>query len=270
MKLEYYCPRWGCEAIPYDVFFDKVKRAGYDGVEMSLPFDAGEKKEILAGLKKAGLKLIAQHWETADRDLSLHKKNFERHLRNLAESGPVFINSQTGKDYFRFEENESLFEIAKNISSETGIRIVHETHRGKWSFASHISRTYFEKLPDLRITADFSHWCNTAESFLQDQTGAVDLAIDRADHIHTRVGFPEGPQVADPFAPEYKEALEFHLSWWDRIVERHRARKSPALTLTTEFGPAPYMPLLPYTKMPVADQWLVNTKMMELLKKRWS
>ena len=33
-----------------------------------------------------------------------------------------------------------------------------------------------EKMPEIRITLDISHWCNVAGSFLQDQQKAVDLA----------------------------------------------------------------------------------------------
>jgi len=37
-----------------------------------------------------------------------------------------------------------------------------------------------------------------------------------------------------------------------------------------EFGPSGYMPTLPYTQQPVADQWSVNKFMLDLLKKRYS
>lgn len=39
----------------------------------------------------------------------------------------------------------------------------------------------------ISITA---HWVAVAESFLEDQSEAVKLAIERADHIHARVGYP--------------------------------------------------------------------------------
>ena len=76
-----------------------------------------------------------------------------------------------------------------------------------------------EKIPDLRITLDASHWVCVAESFLEDQEDNMQLAIDRTDHIHARVGFPEGPQAPDPRKKEWREALEKHLVWWDRVAE---------------------------------------------------
>lgn len=41
------------------------------------------------------------------------------------------------------------------------------------------------------------------------------------------------------------------------------------MTITPEFGPWPYMHAVPFTKMPSACQWDINTGMMELLKNRY-
>jgi sugar phosphate isomerase/epimerase len=270
MEILFFCPRWGQEAVEWDTFLQKVKQAGYDGVESSLPYDEKEKAAILNSLEKHDLKFIAQHYDTAERDFDQHYKQFEERLRNLASAKPLFINSQTGKDYYSFGQNKRLIDLAKEVSGSTGIKILHETHRGKFSFAAHITATYLEKIEDLRLTLDISHWCNTAESFLHDQQEAVDLAISRTDHIHSRVGYPEGPQISDPRAPEWKEALDFHLQCWDKVVAKKQRENADCLTITSEFGAPPYLPLLPYTKQPVVSQWDVNVFMMDLLRERYS
>ena len=104
---------------------------------------------------------------------------------------------------------------------------------------------------------------------LADQADAVNLALEHTDHIHSRVGHPEGPQVNDPRAPEWEEALQAHLGWWDQVVAMHQ-KNGTTLTVTTEFGPATYMPTLPFSQMPVANQWDINVHMMHLLKKRYA
>jgi len=38
----------------------------------------------------------------------------------------------------------------------------------------------------------------------------------------------------------------------------------------TEFGPIDYLPSLPYTRQPVANQWDINIFMLQLLRKRYS
>jgi len=89
--------------------------------------------------------------------------------------------------------------------------------------------------------------------------------------LHARVGYAEGPQVADPRAPEWQEALNNHLQWWDKVVYRISNQTGDNLvTISPEFGPHPYMVHLPGTSTPIANQWDVNLFMMELLKERYS
>jgi hypothetical protein len=104
------------------------------------------------------------------------------------------------------------------------------------------------------------------ESLLEDQTEAVELAIAHAVHIHSRVGHAESPQVNDPRAPEWSVAMAAHLNWWDKIVGKHQ-KQGKTLTITTEFGPAAYMPTVPFTQMPLANQWEINVYMMDFSKK---
>jgi sugar phosphate isomerase/epimerase len=269
MKLLFFCPRWGQEHVPWNNFLSNVKEAGYDGVECGLPETENEQSEMLEGLLKYNLRFIGQHWQTINPNFKEHCIEYETRLKALADARPMFINTQTGKDYYSFEQNEQLISIARNIATTTSVPVVHETHRGKFSFAAHITKTYLERIPDLRITLDISHWCNTAETFLNDQPEAVELAISRADHIHSRVGYTEGPQITDPRAPEWDEALQFHLACWDKIIERQKALEKDVFTITSEFGAPPYLPLLPYTRQPVVSQWEVNEYMMNLLKQRY-
>jgi hypothetical protein len=37
-----------------------------------------------------------------------------------------------------------------------------------------------------------------------------------------------------------------------------------SMTDTTEFGPTPFMPVLPFTPQPIADQWQVDVNMLNL------
>ena len=135
-------------------------------------------------------------------------------------------------------------------------------------YAAPVARNFMEKNPDLRVTFDVSHWCNVHESLLQDQQETVQLAIDRTDHIHARIGHAQGPQVSDPRAPEWEPAVKAHLAWWDRIMENKR-KKGGRITVLTEFGPPDYMPVIPYTRQPLADQWAINVHMMHLVRKRY-
>ncbi len=268
MSIKFYAPQWG-NTLPFATFCQRVKAAGYDGVEMALPLDNQESREIAATLRDHDLDLIGQYWQSIESDLDEHSRQYEKYLRHLIAARPVFVNCQTGKDFFTLAQNKHLFALADRISAETGVKIIHETHRGKSLFAAHIAQDYLIGLPNLRICLDISHWCNVHESLLENQADAVNLALSRTDHIHSRVGHPEGPQVNDPRAPEWEQTLQAHLGWWDQVVDRHRTTGTQ-LTITTEFGPPTYMPVMPYTRLPIGDQWDINVFMMLLLKQRYA
>ena len=179
---------------------------------------------------------------------------------------PVFINSQTGKDYYTFDQNHSLIELANDISKNSKVKIIHETHRSKFSFAAHITHRYLEQIPSLAICLDISHWCCVAETFLEDQQQAVERALKATHHIHARVGHTEGPQVMDPRAGEHQEILHKHLDWWQQVIDKRRQDGFESMTITPEFGAPPYQHLFPYTQQPVYNQWDVNVYMMDFLK----
>lgn len=269
MQIRFFCPFWGFEGMEFERYCEQVALAGYDGVEMNLSYDDTQNARNLDLLKQFQLAFLGQHSQTYTSDFTEHLKQYEYELRRLAEVEPILINSQTGKDWFSFELNQRLILLAQRIAEETDVKIIHEMHRGKFSFCGTALQPFLDKNPGLRITADFSHWCTVSESLLADQPEAVASAIERSDHIHARVGHPEGPQVNDPRAPEWGDALEAHLGWWDRIVEYHRQAGSAAVTITPEFGPWPYMPELPYTRQPLTSQREANLHMMNLLKGRW-
>jgi sugar phosphate isomerase/epimerase len=272
MKIQFFCPRWGSESLPWDSFFKKVKDAGYDGVEMGFPptLSVAEKAEIMEGMERFELLFIGQHWQTVTPDFKAHMEVFEEQMNSIISGKPLFINSQTGKDHFSMEQNLLVIKKAREISERSGVRIIHETHRGKWSFAAHITQAYLKKDTQIRLTLDASHWCNVAETYLDDQEDALLLAIAHTDHIHARVGHTEGPQVPDPRDPIWAGALNHHLGWWDKIVQIKQDEAAPQLTITAEFGAPPYTTLLPHSHEPIADQWEINCYMMDLLKQRYA
>jgi sugar phosphate isomerase/epimerase len=266
MDLQFFCPRWGSEELDWDSFCKKVKAAGYDGVEAGFPFEQKEIQQARDALHKYDLLLVGQYWQSFEKDLATHKLSYKKHLEHLATFNPIKIDAQTGKDYFSFDQNKELFDIAFNFTKETGILVAHETHRNKALFAAHVTKNFLEHIPGLRITADLSHWCNVAESFLEDQPEVLAMVPQHAIHIHARVGHTQSAQVTDPRHPEWQPALHQHLQWWKEIIYYHQRAGSPTFTITPEFGPAPYMPLEPLTCRPLANQWEVNLWMMELLK----
>ena len=275
MNIDFFCPRWGSESIPWPLFARRIKNDGFAGVEVFPLGDRQKNEDMVAVLSDRGLSYILLQAELKEgADFRRYVDALERNLYTLLEyqgqdAKPRFIVSQTGREYYSRAQMEVCFDLCNRISQESAISIIHETHRNKWSYAAHVVKEYLLTFPALELALDLSHWVCVSESYLEDQNDAVDLAIRHAKHIHARVGFTQGSQVTDPRTPENGEALHHHLAWWDRWVGHMIAAGSPTATITPEFGPYPYMACMPNTTRPLADQYEVNLWMKQMLRKRY-
>lgn len=275
MKIQFTCPYWGHEHLSSIDFFELLMSEKFDGVEINLPGDEKFVKDFNHQLditrnENPGFVFIAQQvlqvkTETPDQYLATMKKRLEY----LVSLQPDFINSHTGKDHFDFDDNCRIIEAAMEISVRSGIPVYHETHRGRFAYHPKTTWAYIKKFPELKLVADLSHWCTVSESMLQDQPGMIESLLPHIAHIHARVGYEHSPQVNDPFAPEWEKHLDIFLQWWNNILAFHSAIDKTLFTITPEFGPVPYMPALPYSLKPTADQWEVNASFKNLLKKEF-
>lgn len=270
MEIKILSSLWGHETWDIITFLDKIRKEGYDGIDAWVPANDADKTRLYGYLQRHEMYIVTHQHEANGNDFTEFKSSFKKQLAICAEPSPILINSHTGRDYFSFEQNRELIEIAGEFSQKTGILVAHETHRGRFGYCPQMIAPFFDKQSEFSITADFSHWVCTTESMLQNFSEIVDEAISRARHIHARVGFEEGPQVPDPRAPEWQYAVDHFLSWWDRIVAHNVTTGTKVLPITTEFGPQPYMPSIPFTNTPVADQFSINSYVKDLLRKRYT
>lgn len=275
MNIRYICPFWGNEKLPAAAFLEKVLEHGYDGIEIHLPDNKTFIRELFSKVEEIrksepDFAVILQQLEfPATADVRMYILSLKKKLKQLAAFQPTFINSHTGRDYFSFDENCTAIEEAMKIAEDTGVRILHETHRGRFSFHTATLLPYLEKYPGLELTGDFSHFCTVSESLLEDQEEIIDVIIPHVSYIHARVGHAQGAQVNDPFAPEWWQELNAFLVWWDLIIRQRMIDGEKETLICTEFGPTPYMPAAPYTKKPLADQWGINVNMKELLQNHY-
>ena len=162
-----------------------------------------------------------------------------------------------------------------NIARDmTDVQVVWETHRRCILYSPWATERILTELPDLRITADFSHFCVVSEGDMTtsaaaepDESGVIalvpdtrksammDIAISRADHIHARVGDLHRPQCVDPRIGEgLRWGVHFE-GWWDRIIERARGEGRAFMTICPEYGPVPYAPADPVSNVAISDPW---------------
>jgi hypothetical protein len=270
MQIKFVCPYWGKEGTLASDFLRSVLQEDYDGVEINMPDEPDFINEFQVELdyvRKTNDRFIfiaQQVLPLRPESVSDYMNRLKRRLVNLVELKPNFINSHTGKDYFSFDDNCRIIELVENISQKSGVPILHETHRGRFTFHAASLLPYLDRFPKLRLTADFSHWCTVSESLLDEQQEILEKVIPFVHHLHARVGYEHSPQVNDPFAPEWKSTFETFVGWWKKVIKAGNVTED-FFTICPEFGPAPYMPTMPFTQKPLGDQWKINVRIKDYL-----
>lgn len=267
MQILYFCSVWGLDAPTIEAKLRRIKAGGFDGVELEVPLDADTCRRARRCLDDLGLAVVAQQWRTAGRTPEEHMASLEPQYERARLLQPLYLNSHTGCDHFTREQNLAVIDHAESLARQHGLAVYHETHRGRALFSAPATEALLAARPELKLTADFSHWCCVHESLLADQAERVGWAIRRAYAIHARVGHAEGPQIPDPRDSVWAPQLAAHLAWWRDIAAARRAEGCALLPVCPEFGPAPYLTHLPHTGRPIADLWEVNCWMRDWLKR---
>jgi hypothetical protein len=258
----------------YSRLFRRIKADGFGAIECPV-WQIVDKSAFCAALREHGLGYVAMvNTCTPDGDnngshkLEHHVASFERQVGEALAlealgARPLLINAHSGMDSWRVETTaRAFFERALAVEAERGIMICHETHRGRILYNPWATRDLCRALPALKLTADLSHFCVVAERVFapgDEDWREVMVEVARATrHIHMRVGFAEGPQVNHPAAPEHREALERHESWWDQILATQAAAGVERVTCEPEHGTNGYQNTLPFTSIETSDLWEVN------------
>lgn len=269
MKLKILSPQWGYEDLPLETFFTNVKEARFDGVDTWMPENKEESRQFIKLLEQYQLSIVSHQHQAKGNNIKEFCKSFEYYLHVSNECAPLLINSHSGKDYFTLDEQLAVIDSAENFAVMNNVKVVHETHRGRIGFSPVSVRDLFRLRPDMKITADFSHWVCVSESFLEHFSPELTQAIARTEHIHARVGHKEGPQIPDPRLPHWQKEVNYFMELWERILALRKMEGKGMTTFTTEFGPPPYMWTNSETNQPIVNQWDVNLYMKDLLEQQF-
>ena len=99
-----------------------------------------------------------------------------------------------------------------------------------------------EHLPELRLTADLSHWVLVTERLPTHplEREWMERVVKRVDHTHARVGYAEHPQIPHTSWVGYDKEVAWFNEWWQRIWDETKKAGKKTITLTPEIGPVPY------------------------------
>ena len=263
MELSLYRTRWGTSGSLAD-FASEAQSAGFTGIESPVPTSQHEQSELGSVQNDLGMPWIAEiitgGGYVPQRGLSLHDhvEDLRVKLRACASFEPVRVNCIGGLDAWAHPDVLRFLEAGMDMAKSLGLELCFETHRSRCLFNPWRCEQVVGELPEIRLTADLSHWCVVAERLMDTEMPTIRLIAPNVRHIHARVGYDQGPQVPHPAAPEYAEALASHQRCWEVFWEAQQAAGAISTTMTPEFGPDGYLHQLPFTQAPVADLWEIN------------
>lgn len=263
MELSLFRTLWGVQQEMCS-YVDALRQAGFVGVEARVPLELEARRTFKQSLKELEMKYIAILFSGGD-VIPNQAESPDQHLARLAEQldfaaelEPKFVNVLPGNDRWTMTQQVDFFGRAHELAKEKGVFCSFETHRATSLYSPWVTLELIRQLPEVRYTADISHWVLVCERLLNDPVDDLSRFIERVHHIQARVGYPQGPQTPHPGAPEYKEALQFHQNVWQAIWQKHLDAGRTETTMTTEFGADGYLHHLPFTNVPVADLWALN------------
>lgn len=268
-------PRWGNNA-PLPAFVIQAAADGFDAVELGLPNEACEQAKLVDLASEHGLELIG---EVASGDWWVPQphRSPEDHLRDVVAAldacvgcNAWHLNAMAGYDAWPINQSVAFLGACQQAAHERGVLICFETHRSRSLSTPWSTLAILEQLPNLTLTCDFSHWVVVCERLLDGCEQAVTAAANRCHHIHARIGHAQGPQVADPAAPEFATERAAHLDWWQQCWASMATRGASHITMNPEFGVDRYLPLLPYTEQPVADIQQIQRWMAVMLRQAYA
>lgn len=263
MQLRLYKTLWGHSG-PLSDAAAHAARQGYDGLEGSADRPPEQLVLLAQALQQYRLDYIQEIVTGGDyvprrhASVAEHLADVERQLLQGKPLQPRFATIIGGCDAWTLEQNERFFNEALAAGERHGVALSFETHRSRSLFNPWATLLLLQRIPQLKLTCDLSHWVVVMERLPDDDLEVIDAVVQRAHHIHARVGYPQGPQVPHPAAPEYAQALASHQRFWEMIWSSQAARGYTTSTMTPEFGPDGYLHTLPFSNEPVADLAQIN------------
>lgn len=248
---------------------------GFDGLECNLDHRCLQNisaAEIVPLLRACDQHLILELVTGGDYapDLSWTPQQHLEQLGELVaralEFEPLKMSLITGSDSWVDSVQHRFLASVLDLIDSLSVPVSLETHRSRSLFNPWCLPSWLQRHPRLRVTADLSHWCAVSERLMTPDLAPIRAIAAHVDHIHARVGHPQGPSVSHPFAPEWADALEAHRSCWQMFLDSANPDRCQPFTITPEFGPDGYMPLQPFSAEPLADVQALNAGMASWLR----
>jgi len=288
---------WGIDDPVSPELFRSIKDEGYYGVEVIrlnwiLDDDNKSRDVLVNALNEAGLGCVTQIHTSGGYidentgeyvycgayDVTAHEEDFKKQLRECKEFLELvnhggFVNVHAGVDAWSNDEVVQFlkFCFAEIEQTAPDITVTFETHRQRIFGSPFQTRELLalSSLSDskyLKLNADLSHWYCACERVFDPKNedrdkwwpGVLGLIAPRCEYIHARFGWAQGPQMADPSAPECEKDRNLQVEIWKELVLEQQKPDHVGgggtrnIFISPEYGPAPYLAVQPHSQEPIS------------------
>lgn len=248
-----------------DEKLEMIRAAGFDGCGVRFA-DLEYARTVTAFLREHGMSWQAQCYPRTVDDL----KPILEHVQEL---GADHVNLQPDVRPYRIEECIPYIEGWRRLAADAGVELHIETHRDRMTTDLFFTLHLLDCFPDLRFTADLSHYLVGREFAwpVDDANHALmHRILDNSWGFHGRVASREQVQVQLDF-PQHQGWVELFMGWWEYGMRSWRGRAGPDATLTflCELGPSPYA-ITGADGYELSDRWQEALKMKDWMRAMWS
>jgi sugar phosphate isomerase/epimerase len=241
----------------------RIAEAGYDGINGMLP-EGKEAEQWQRLLDQYNLSYSVNAYPKTAEELDVF-------LRKAKSFGRVdFVNVQVMRPFLVGDHAVQLLAEMAELSRSAGIPAYIETHRG--TITQDLLRTveYAERLPELELTIDFSHYVVVGEmrTVSGEAEELLQTLLSRTKSIHARISNGEQVQIDIPMFGnvgegeiEFEDPMLKHFQrWWLGGMQswRQDAKEDEVLPFICELGPPPYAITVRGTdgvEREVSDRW---------------
>lgn len=189
-----------------------------------------------------------------------------------ASVGAEFILCQPATAYHDLTEVEHIVRAGAARAAECELGYFVETHRGNFTETIRQTLELIAAIPEICLTADFSHFVVGGEFYGWGDEGALERLrpiIERVAHVHGRISNGEAVQV-DVGDGQTNPSARFFVQMWTEIFRswRQRARPGDVIAFSSELGPPRYAITLPDGRE-FSDRWEQSLVMKRLAEEAW-
>ena len=225
-------------SLPHDQVCEMVAGAGFDGMTVSIldPSDMAVAKALLPHLLRNALTPVIVAFPRTIEALG-------DALHMASDYGAPFVDVIGEVMPIALEDMVPVVEAWLSMAGRAGVPVQFETHRNSITNDLFTTLQLLDRLPEMRLCADLSHYVVGREfwSPLSGQDKAlISRILRRADSFHGRVASREQVQLQLGF-PQHREWVDLFKGWWREGLEDWRSTMPQATAFLSANSVRPNM-----------------------------